>query len=339
MRFAILITICILFGPLAEPQTKRAFIVGVQEYAELTDLSKTRADAEGYARVFGDDLGFEVTSLIDPSFSDFLIALSDFEASVKEGDEVVFVYSGHGWSDGASNFLAMSDAPKRTTEVVLKRLTFDLNEAVINTLRARDPSLIIAIVDACRDNPFDLGTKSVTKGLVPQQTIPGTLVVYAAGANQQALDRLSLDDASPYSVFTRTLLPKLRHPGKPLLRAFDEAREETTELAQQISHSQRPAIYSDVSIDFCFADVCRSDEGGAGDEAAFWLSILLETDPQSKCDQYRQYLDYYPKGSYASDANTGLGSILCKPKRSAFSCNSTVATCSFFVQRSFCAVQ
>lgn len=257
MRILLLcLALCLLKFP-AEAE-RRAFVVGVQNYDELTDLSKTISDAEGYAEVFGDELGFAVTKLIDPTFSDFLIALSDFEASIQEGDEVVFVFSGHGWSDGARNFLAMRDAPLQSTEVVLERLTFDLNDYVIDNFRARDPEVIIAIVDACRDNPFDLGTKSVTKGLVPQQTIPGTLVAYAAGANQKALDRLEPGDPSPYSVFTRALLPKLKDPQKPLMLAFDEARSETSELANTISHLQRPAIYSDVALDFCFSDNCES---------------------------------------------------------------------------------
>ena len=261
LRTLILFCCALLFTAIASAQTKRAFIVGVQNYDELTDLTKTLADADGYADVFGNQLGFTVTKLSDPSFTDFLIALSDFEASIEEGDEIVFVFSGHGWSDGARNFVAMRDAPLRTTEVVLERLTFDLNEAVINKFRARDPSLVLAIVDACRDNPFDLGTKTITKGLVPQQTIPGTLVVYAAGASQRALDRLDPDDPSPYSVFTRTLLPKLENAQTPLMRAFDEARAETAQLANTISHAQRPAIYSDVSLDFCFAAECETTSG------------------------------------------------------------------------------
>jgi len=161
LRFFVSIALALLLTTAAQAQTKRAFIVGVQNYDELTDLSKT---------------------------------LSDFEASIETVDEVAFVFSGHGWSDGARNFVAMRDAPFRSTEVVLERLTFDLNAAIINKFRAKDPSLVLAIVDACRDNPFDLVTKSTIKGLVPQQTIPGTLVVYTAGANQQVLDRLDPED-------------------------------------------------------------------------------------------------------------------------------------------------
>lgn len=302
MRFFVSIALALLLTTAAHAQTKRAFIVGVQNYDELTDLSKTLSDADGYADVFEQELGFQVTLLSDPSFTDFLIALSDFEASIETGDEVAFVFSGHGWSDGARNFVAMRDAPFRSTEVVLERLTFDLNEAIINKFRAKDPSLVLAIVDACRDNPFDLGTKSTTKGLVPQQTIPGTLVVYAAGANQQALDRLDPEDTSPYSVFTRTLLPKLQSSDKPLMRAFDEARSETATLANQISHLQRPAIYSDISLDFCFAEICQTEAVSEIPDAETQRSNFLAA-YQAQLVERATYEDYVPEPIPADQLN------------------------------------
>ncbi len=302
MRYFIPFLLVFLLVLSSEAQTKRAFIVGVQNYDELQDLTKTLSDADGYANVFENELEFDVTLLKDPNFSDFLIALSDFEASIEQGDEIVFVFSGHGWSDGARNFVAMRDAPFRSTEVVLERLTFDLNEAIINKFRAKDPSLVLAIVDACRDNPFDLGTKSVTKGLVPQQTIPGTLVVYAAGASQQALDRLDPEDASPYSVFTRTLLPKLENGKTPLMRAFDEARSETAYLASQISHLQRPAIYSDISLDFCFAETCETDSAPQRPDEATQKSNFLEA--------YRAQLQERATfGDYTPDPPIAVGDI------------------------------
>ncbi|MEL6726794.1 MAG: caspase family protein [Pseudomonadota bacterium] len=302
MRYLFPILIALFLSISGEAQTKRAFVVGVQNYDELQPLSKTLSDADGYASVFESQLGFEVTLLKDPNFSDFLIALSDFEASIQAGDEIAFVFSGHGWSDGARNFVAMRDAPFRSTEVVLERLTFDLNEAIINKFRAKDPSLVLAIVDACRDNPFDLGTKSVTKGLVPQQTIPGTLVVYAAGASQQALDRLDPEDPSPYSVFTRTLLPKLENAGTPLMRAFDEARSETAYLAGQISHLQRPAIYSDVSLDYCFAMVCDTDSAQQRPDEVTQRTDFLEA--------YRAQLqDRATFGDYIPDPPIAVGDI------------------------------
>lgn len=251
-----------------EAQTRRAFVVGVGEYDEIHDLPRTISDAEGYAEAFGLPLDFEVTKLIDPTFDEFFEQFASFLETIEPDDQVAFVFSGHGWSDGTQNYLALKDAPLQSSEFRLKRLTAALNRDILDELRQRDPSLVLAIIDACRDNPFDLGTKSVSKGLIPQQTVPGTLVVYAAGANERALERLSPEDTSPYSLFTRTFLPKLSDPSKPLMRTVDEARDETERWAQTIRHQQRPAVYSDISIDFCFAQSCPQLTEALNDEKA-----------------------------------------------------------------------
>jgi WD40 repeat protein len=268
-----LLSSCLLMPAVA--QTKRAFIVGVEDYEQITPLTKTLEDANGYAVVFEQDLGFEVTKLLNPDYFEFSDALAKFTDSIEENDEVAFIFSGHGWSDGASNFLVMRDAPLVTTTEVLKGRTFDLNLRVLKGMRAKKPGLVFAIVDACRVNPFDLGTRSFSRGMAPQQTIPGSLVVYAAGANEAALDRLGPDDASDYSVFTRTFLPKLKDPTAPLMRSINDAREETMEIAGQIQHSQRPAIYSDISLDYCFAENCPDPVSVLKDSQALFAGIVV----------------------------------------------------------------
>lgn len=276
-------------------QTKRAFIVGVEDYEQITPLDNTLEDAEGYAEVFKDDLGFEVTTLLNPGYFEFNDALAEFANSIEENDEIVFVFSGHGWSDGASNFLVMRDAPFETTTEALRGRTFDLNVRVMDALRAKKPALVFAIIDACRDNPFDLGTRSFSRGMVPQQTVPGSLIVYAAGANESALDRLSPQDAAPYSVFTRSFLPKLKNPNVPLMRSVDQARAETAETASQIGHVQRPAVYSDIAMDFCFAGDCDT-------ESISWSAAKsVNTDVA-----YYAFLEQHPDGRFWTDAMQAL---------------------------------
>ncbi len=71
---------------LAEAQTKRAFIVAVGEYAELSDLQKTIGDASGYSEVFGQHLGFEVTQLTDPDTDSFFEAFDTFVDKIQPID-------------------------------------------------------------------------------------------------------------------------------------------------------------------------------------------------------------------------------------------------------------
>lgn len=308
-----LVVSCLALG--AQAKTKRALIVGVGAYEQLPDLQKTTGDATGYSETFGDELGFEVTRLIDPDTIGFLEGLDGFLQSIEPGDEVAFIFSGHGWSDGADNFLALSDAPLESSEFALRRQTVSLSNDVLAEIKARKPGLLFAIIDACRDNPFDTGTRSVTRGLSRLEIVPGTLVVYAAGARQKALDRLGPDDESPYSVFTRSLLPRLSDPGNPLLRSVDEARSEVAMLASTINHEQRPAIYSDVSLDYCFSGACHL-KSVLDQETVDWVEIssvgYTAVDP---CTKYARHLEKYPDGKFAAVARRNLANPPCARTR------------------------
>lgn len=314
-RIACLLAICLCLGLEASAGAKRAFIVGVGTYAELPALQKTTGDANGYADAFSNDLGFEVTRLIDPTRMKFLEAFNGFLSSIEPGDEVAFVFSGHGWSDGADNYLALTDAPLESSEFALRYETVSLSISVLAELKARKPALLFAIVDACRDNPFDTGTRSVTRGMVRQEIVPGTLVVYAAGARQKALDRLGPEDDSPYSVFTRALLPRLKDPTRPLLRSVDETRSEVAMLADTIHHEQRPAIYSDVSLDFCFAGECQLKQV-LDQETQDWIYISSDGYTQlDTCEKYRMHLGKYPDGKFAAVAKQALANPPCASRR------------------------
>ncbi len=312
VRAFVFILMAWVFATLPADAEKRAFIVGVGDYDELTDLQKTIGDAQGYSEVFQTDLGFEVTRLLDPTLEEFLIAFDAFSESVAPGDEVAFIFSGHGWSDGGDNFLALKDAPQQSSERMLKRATVSLSSVVLDELKGRKPGVLFTIIDACRDNPFDLGTRTMTRGLVRQEMVRGTLVVYAAGAREKALDRLSPDDASPYSVFTRSLLPKLRDPGRPLMRSVDEARNEVAALATTVGHQQRPAIYSDISLDFCFAGDCNTASDALDQETQDWIYLssgsYTAVDP---CTKYERHLAAYPNGKFAEVARRNLANPPC----------------------------
>lgn len=260
MHFKHLIFMCFvsLAGAPASAQTERAFIVGVSDYDELPDLTRPLEDAQGYAGVFSKDLGFSDYVLLEnPTRAQFAVGFGRFLESIAPGDIVVFAFSGHGWSDGSENYLAFKDSPQSASEYELKASTPALAREILQSINARSPAMVLAIIDACRDNPFDTGTKGAfEKGLVRIDADQGTMVVYSAGERQKALDRLGDADPEPYSLFTRKLLPRLKNADVPLMLALDDVREAVESEASRIGHRQRPAIYSSVSMKFCFSGNC-----------------------------------------------------------------------------------
>jgi uncharacterized caspase-like protein len=106
-------------------------------------------------------------------------------------------------------------------------------------------SLRLAILDACRDNPFvktmkrTLGSRSFSRGLAGvEPTTPNTLIAFAAKAGSTASDG---DGA--HSPFTSALLKHLTAPGLDLRIAFGKVRDE---VLATTGAKQEPHVYTSI---------------------------------------------------------------------------------------------
>jgi len=237
-----------------------ALIVGIDAYENLPSLAKALEDASGYTELFN-DMGYEVTALTNPGSTTFRLELARFYDSIEEGDIVAFVYSGHGWSDGSQNFLVPADTPDALSAAEAAIFTLPLRNGqtgIMDEIAKRGASLSLAIIDACRDNPFaqaETRALGLVGGLAAIEPPAGAFIVYSAGANQTALDRLGEADNFEYSVFTRFFLPNLREFGD-LRRAIVVTRSQVQEAASIINHNQRPAYYDELSGTACLIGDC-----------------------------------------------------------------------------------
>ena len=312
--------ICAAFGVLAlalapslapaHAEGKRAFIVGIGEYEELTDLEKTLGDARSYAEVFDTQLGYEVTLLENATRRDFLVALDGFVNSIEAGDEVVFVFSGHGWSDRTENYLVFADAPVDAPEALLKSETIPIQLSVLSAIREKKPKVTIAVIDACRNYPFESFTRNAFgRGLARTTASEGMLIFFAAGAGEEALDRLSDEDPEETSVFTRVLLPRLSEADRPLTDIAREVKTRVREKAMSVDHRQNPAYYDELLSDFCFSGACRSEAALDAEQAA-WIAATSAKEANDSCRLLTAYLDDFPAGQFAAQAKL-LSDGLC----------------------------
>lgn len=249
------------FLPGAAVARSLALVVGNDLYTEIEPLQKARADAAGYAALFR-EMGFEVTLATDLDSAEMRVALAGFYDSIAPGDTVAFVYSGHGWSDGRQNYLIPVDIRAQGSETLLAGESFVVRNGVngiVDQIAERGPRLTVAVIDACRNNPFtpQPGSRSIglARGLVPVVAPSGTFIAFSAGEGQVALDRLSDDDPEPYSVFTRFFLRELARP-QDLQTAFKATQAAVNETAKTVGHPQRPAYYDEVVGKACLSDDC-----------------------------------------------------------------------------------
>ena len=186
---------------------RRALIIGNDSYKYAEPLRNAREDARAMAAELK-GFGYDVTLRLDQSQKEMQATLRNFREKVNEGDEVLFYFSGHAVEIDGKNFLT----PVDTIGINQNQLaddSIDLKTAVLDPLTSKKVKLTLALIDACRDNPFlkTASTRSTagSRGLAPTTPATGQLIVYSAGSGQTALDRLGPDDKDKNGVFTRVL--------------------------------------------------------------------------------------------------------------------------------------
>jgi formylglycine-generating enzyme required for sulfatase activity len=227
-----------------------ALVIGNDSYRHVPKLDNARADARALAKAL-EAAGFVVTLKLDVDQKAMERALRAFKAQLVGGDEAVFYFSGHGVQLAGENFLLPVDIGGQTADQVrddavgLQRVLDDLHDQ-----KAR---FSLAIIDACRDNPFKgLGKAIGGRGLAATAPATGQMVIYAAGTGQQALDRLNEQDRNPNGLFAREFLKEMSRPGVPVSQVLRNVRSEVVRLARTVGHEQVPALYDQAIGDFYF---------------------------------------------------------------------------------------
>ncbi len=229
---------------------RRALVIGNDAYKQVAKLVNAREDARAMAESL-EQLGYHVTLKLDLNEKEMKAALRTFKGQVEGGDEVLFFFAGHGVQLGAANYLLPTDIGGENEEQVkdeaiqLQRILDDMSE--------RKAKFTLAMIDACRDNPFKTAGRAIGgRGLAPTTAATGQMVIFSAGAGQQAMDKLGPSDKNKNGLFTRVFLKEMQKPGVSVDRVVRNVRNEVVGLAKSVGHEQVPAIYDQVVGEFYF---------------------------------------------------------------------------------------
>ena len=183
-----------------------------------------------------------------------------------------------------------------------------------------DAKVKLVFLDACRDNPFAAKIKSnatrsvsVQSGLAEMKSGEGTLIAFATGPGQTALD----GQEGTNSPFTRALLANLTQPGVEIQQAMTKVRAQVNE---ETSKGQLPwghtILIGSVYLNgapapaapgaaAAAAPVAVAAAPGNDVELEFWRSIKDSNKPE----ELNAYLTSYPNGQFKTLALSRIASL------------------------------
>jgi uncharacterized caspase-like protein len=288
-------------------QQRIALVIGNGAYQNVKPLKNPPHDATLLAATLR-KLGFEVTEGTDQSQREMKHLIREFGQRLRgDGRVGLFYFAGHGVQARGHNYLIPVDA-EILTEADLEDVAVDVNY-VLNMMDDAQNALNIAILDACRNNPFARSFRSAQEGLAQVKAPTGTLIAYAT-----APDSVAADGGGTNSPYAEELIKQIQVSGVLLETMFRRVAEQ---VSSRSGGRQEPWYSANVKGDFFFSgttNLSPSNEevstqapriDAVAVEREYWETIRSSSDAQD----YKDYLKTYPKGAYAGVAQAKIRRI------------------------------
>jgi hypothetical protein len=313
---------CMLFAADAAQDSAKAdkrvaFVVGNGAYRNVATLPNPPIDAKAMAAMLR-NVGFDVVEGSNLTRDTMTERLLEFGQKAQGADVAVFFYAGHGIAISGTNYLLPVDADIKSEMDVKLGAAINIDLTLDQTMG--DAKVKLVFLDACRDNPFAAKIKSnasatrsvsVSSGLAEMKSGEGTLIAFATGPGQTALD----GTGGGNSPFTRALIDNITQPGIEIQQAMTKVRAEVNE---QTNKGQLPwghtnligSVYlnpaaAPTAAAASAAPVAVASTPGNDVELEFWRSIKDSNKPE----ELNAYMSSYPNGQFKSLALARIASL------------------------------
>src|SRR5215470_6794116 len=229
--------------------------------------------------------------------------LLDFGKKAQGADVAVFFYAGHGIAISGTNYLLPIDADIKSEMDVKLGAAINIDLTLDQTMG--DAKVKLVFLDACRDNPFAAKIKStatrgvsVGAGLAEMKSGEGTLIAFATGPGQTALDGTDGQN----SPFTRALIAHITQPGVEIQQAMTEVRAQVND---ETSKGQLPWGHTNLTGAVYLKAAAPAPGAGSDVELEFWRSVKDSNKPE----ELNAYVTNYPNGQFKSLALSRIASL------------------------------
>ncbi len=300
----------------AHAERRVALVLGNGDYKHAVKLPNAPNDAEAMAGMLK-SLGFDVVFGQDLGRDEMTVKMADFGRLTVGADAALFFYAGHGMQIDGKNLLIPVDADLKS-ELDAKMRTIEIDSVLQHTMA--DAKVKFVLLDACRDNPFANQiranapkTRSVTisTGLAEMRPGEGTLIAFATGPGQVALD-----GEGKHSPFTRALLAHLPTQGVEIQQALTGMR---AQVADDTRRQQLPWQNTNMTGYFYMsgkhdavaapAVTAAAPQTGVFDPRVMELELWNSVKASSSADDYKAYVERYPNGTFADLARTRMAAL------------------------------
>src|SRR5688572_18459718 len=250
----VILLVGLVFFATAQPEGKTdklkklALIIGNKDYQYATVLKNTINDAQDIATTLK-NVGFETMIHTNLDYTGFLKAVNAFAQKAPDYDVLLFYFSGHGMMYLGENYLVPVDAALRNNEqqieiecINIKRITTNFNGG--------EGKANIAIIDACRNKPFNRGWAAATKDLgegsrFRLKGVSGSIVAQSADEGETSSD----NPKGRNGLYTSCLIKYIQEPGLSINEVFQLARKEVKEKSK---NAQNPIEFNQLVGNFYF---------------------------------------------------------------------------------------
>lgn len=323
----------------ANADRRVAFVVGNGAYKNVAQLPNPPIDAKAMAATLR-NVGFEVIEGSNLTRDQMTEKLLDFGRKAQGTDVAVFYYAGHGIAVGGTNYLLPVDADIKSEMDVKLGAAINIDLTLDQTMG--DAKVKLVFLDACRDNPFAAKIKSnaatrsvnVGSGLAEMKSGEGTLIAFATGPGQTALDGQEGNN----SPFTRALIDNITKPGVEIQQAMTSVRAQVNEETRK---GQLPwghtnligAVYLNPTTTTQVANAAPTAttvaapaaSGGSEAEVEFWRSVK----ESNKAEELNAYVTAYPNGQFKALALARLAALQNGPSTATRNLNAGVDPATF----------
>ena len=285
---------CPVFAAEGSQERRVALVVGNAKYETSPLTNPTNDSSDVAAKLKG--YGFDVVYRENLKIRQIGSMLREFKSKLSPGATALVFYAGHGLQVRGENYFPVVDADIQSEEdiqnqsISLKQLMDILEESKTRTN--------IVLLDACRNNPFERKTRSLSRGLASVNAPSGTMIAYSTRPGSVAED-----GAGRNGLYTEQLL-KVMDNRKPIEQVLKQL---VSSVKTASKGRQEPWSEGSLEGDFCFGG-CQdetAEKNKLAADIALWESIIGST----LVADYERYLSAYPSGTFATLAKKTLDNL------------------------------